>query len=66
MRLFELQNHDKKAKKLRSKKLQKGWEDIKEVLYYQSFPYILKIICLKLISRYYDNFLIYYFGIKKT
>ena len=34
MRLSKLQNNDKEAKKLRSKRLLKGGEDIKEVFYY--------------------------------
>ncbi len=37
MRLLELQNDNKEAKKLWSEGLLEGWEDIEEVLYYQSF-----------------------------
>lgn len=36
------------------------------MLNYQGFFYISKIIKIKLINRYYDNFLIGYFGIQKT
>ena len=35
IRLLELQDDDKKAKKLNSKRLLKGWEDIEEVFHYQ-------------------------------
>ena len=35
------------------------------MLHYQGFPYVLKVIYLKLISRYYDNLLVSHFGIKK-
>lgn len=34
MRLFELQDNNKEAQKLKTKRLPKGQEDIKEVLYY--------------------------------
>ncbi len=55
MRLFELYDDDKKAKKLKSKRLPEGWEDIEKMFHYQGFPYIPKIICSKLISRYHDD-----------
>ncbi len=48
MKLPELQDDDKKAKKLRSEGLPKGWEDIEEVLYYQGLLYIPKVICAEL------------------
>ncbi len=66
MRLSELQDNDKKAMKLRSKGLPEGWEDIKQVLYYQSFPYVPKVICSKLISKHYDNSLANHFSIENT
>ena len=66
MRLPKLQDNDKKAKKLRSEKLPEGWKDIEGVFYYQGFLYILKVICSKLINRYYDNPFVGHFGIKKT
>ena len=66
MRLPELQDNNKKAKKLRSKRLPEGWEDIKHVLYYQSFSYILKVIRSELISRHYNNPHASHFGIEKT
>ncbi len=66
MRLPKLQDDDKEAKKLRPEGLPEGWEDIKQVLYYKGLPYISKVICSELISRYQDNFFIGHFGIKKT
>lgn len=66
MKLLELQNNDKKTKKLRSKRFSDGWEDSKKVFYYQSLPYILKIICSELRSRHHDDFLVSHFGIEKT
>ncbi len=66
MRLPELQDDDKEAKKLRSKGLSGGWEDIKQVLYYQGLPYIPKVICSELISRYHNDPLAGNFGIEKT
>ena len=55
IRLPKLQNNNKEAKKLRSEKLSKGWEDIKKLLYYQGLPYIPNVICLELISKHYNN-----------
>ena len=66
IRLFELQNDDKEAKKLRSEGLLEGWEDIKQVLRYQGFPYVPKVICSELISRYHDDPLAGHFDIEKT
>ena len=66
MRLPELQDDDKKAKKLRSEGLPEGWEDIDQVLHFQDLPYVLKVVCLELISRHHDDPLAGHFGIKKT
>lgn len=68
MRFPKLQNDDKDAKKLRleKKQLSEGWEDIQQVLYYQSFFYIPKVIYLELISKHYDNPLAGQFEIEKT
>ena len=66
MRLSELQDDDKKAKKLRSERLSESWEDIEQVFYYQGLSYIPKVICLELTSRYYDNSFVSYFSIEKT
>ncbi len=65
MKLPELQNNDKKLRKLRSKKLSESWEDIEEVLYYQNLLYVLRVICFELISRYHNNLLANHIGIKK-
>ena len=43
----------------------KDWQDIEDILHYQSFFYVLKIIRIELISRHYNNLLAGYFGIKK-
>ncbi len=61
-----LQDNDKEAKKLRLEGLSENWEDIEEMFYYQGLPYILKVICSKLISRYHNNLLAGHFGIEKT
>ncbi len=66
MRLLELQDDDKKAKKLRSEGLPEGWEDIEQVLHYQGLPYVPKVIRSELISRHHDNPLVGHFGIEKT
>lgn len=66
IRLPKLQDDDKKAKKLKSKELLESWEDIEEVLYYQGFLYIPKVIYSELISRYHINLFIGYFGMEKT
>ncbi len=66
MKLPELQDGDKETKKLRSKGLPKGWEDIEQMLHYQDFPYVPKVIRSKLISRHYNDSLAGHFGIEKT
>ena len=66
MRFPELQDDDKKAKKLRSKRLLEDWENIKQVLYYPSILYIPKNIRSELISRHHNNLFTGHFGIKKT
>ena len=65
MRLPGLQVDNKEAKKLRSEKLSESWKDIKKMLYYQSFLYILKVIFSELISKHYNDPLIGHFDIKK-
>ena len=50
---------------MRLEELLKGWENIEEVFHYQKLPYISKVICLELISRYHDNFFAGHFGISK-
>lgn len=68
MRFLELHDNDKEVKKLRSEQQQllESWEDIEQVLHYQDFLYISKVIHLGLISRHYDNALVSHFGIEKT
>ncbi len=66
MRLFELQNDDKKAKKLRSEGLLEGWKDIEQVLHYQGLPYVSKIIRSELINRHYDKLFTGHFSIEKS
>lgn len=66
MRLLELQDDDKEVRKLRSEKLLEGWEDIKELLYYQGCSYVSKVVHSELISRYHNNLLAGLFGIEKT
>ncbi len=68
MRLPELQNDEKEAKKLRSEQviLPEGWEDIEQVLHYQGLPYVPKVTRSELINRHHDNPLAGDFGIEKT
>ncbi len=66
MKLPELQDDDKEVMKLRSEGLSEGWKDIEQVLYYQGFPYIPKVICSELISRHHDDLLAGHFSIEKT
>ncbi len=66
IRLPELQDDDKEVIKLRSEWLSESWEDIEQVLHYQSLPYIPKVIRSELISRHHDNPLAGHFGIEKT
>ncbi len=66
MRLPELQDNDKEAKKLRSERLSESWEDIKQMLYYQGLSYVPKVIRSELISRHHNDALVGHFGIKKT
>ncbi len=66
MRLLKLQDNDKKVRKLRVEELLEGWEEIEEMLHYQSLLYIVKIIYFKLISRHHNDLLVGYFNIEKT
>ncbi len=65
MKLPKLQDDNKEAMRLRSESLLESWEDIKQVLHYQSLLYIPKIICSELISSHHNNFHAGRFGIKK-
>ena len=68
LRLLELQDNDKEAKVLKSDEagLLEGWEDDKGVLHYHGLPYVLEIICFKVISCHYNDPLIGHFEINKT
>ena len=66
MRLQELQDGDKHARKLRAGQLTKDWQDLDGVLYHQGLPYVPKIIQAELISRHHDYPLAGHFGIEKT
>ena len=65
LRLVELQAENDQARKIRAEKLGRNWEDSDEILFHQSLPYISEIIKTELISRYYNDQLAGYFGIKK-
>lgn len=43
-----------------------AWENQETILYHQSLPYIPEIVKHKVISRYHNNLLVDYFGIKKA
>ncbi len=66
MRLFELQDNNKEAKKLKSERLLEDWENIKQVLHYQGLPYVLKVICSELINTHHNKPFAGHFGIEKT
>ena len=66
MRLPELQNDNKEAKKLSLEGLSERWKDIEQVLHFEGLLYVPKVIRLELISRHHNNLFAGYFGIKKT
>ncbi len=66
MRLPELQDDGKEAMKLRSEGLPEGCEDIEQILYYQSLPYVPKVIRSELISRHHNDPLAGHFDIEMT
>ena len=43
-----------------------GWEDVDGVLHQESLAYGLEIVRTEVISKYYNDPLVRYFGIKKT
>ncbi len=51
---------------MRSEGLPKDSEDIEEVLHYESFSYVPKVIHSELISKHHNNLLAGHFDIKKT
>lgn len=66
LRLLELQVEDKKAWQIRKQSLKESWKEIDGLLHYQSFLFIPKVICTKLISQHHNNFLTSEFGIEKA
>lgn len=68
MRLLELQDNEKKVKKLRLEGhwLLNGWEDIEQMLNYQGHTYVPKVISLELINKHHDNTFIGQFKVEKT
>ncbi len=66
IRLPQLEDNNKEAKKLRLEGLLEGWEDIEQVFYYQSLSYVPKVIRSKLISRHHNYFLAGHFSIEKS
>lgn len=50
---------------MKKQSLKECWEDIDELLYWESLSYIFEVIWTKLISKHHNNPLVGYFGIKK-
>lgn len=66
LKIEELQKLDKETQILRvARELQKSWEDIDKVLYYQGLLFVLEVMQTKFISWYYDNLLVGYFEVNK-
>ena len=63
LRLQELQETNSEAQKLRS---QKGYKEVKGVLYHQGLSFMPETIQTELISHHHDNPLAGHFGIEKT
>ena len=67
LRLSKLQDNDKEIKLLRgSASLLEDWKDVEGVLQYRGLPYILEIICSKVINRHHNDLFARHFGINKT
>ena len=66
LQLPNLQNNDEKAKVLRARGLPEDWQEVKGVLQYRELPYVLEIICAKVISRHHNDLLVGHFVIDKT
>lgn len=66
LRLFKLQDNNKKAKSLGLTNIPKDWKNNKKVFWYQRLLYIPEIIFFKVISCHYNDPLGKYFGIDKT
>lgn len=66
LKLLKLQKIHLQINKIKSKILGKDrYKIFKKVLNHSSLFYILKITKIKLISRYYNNFLLRHFKMKK-
>ena len=64
LRLQEFESEDKQVRKLKAEQPVKNWQDIKDLLHYQSLPYISKVIRIELISRHHNNLLAGHYGIE--
>ena len=65
LRLAELQESDKEARKVRAKS-RDGYKEIDGVLHHQGLPFVPEVIRTELISRHHDDPLAGHFGIDKT
>ena len=65
LRLAELQELDKEARKIKAKGLNE-FKELDGILYHQGLPFVPKAIWTEIISRHYDNPLAGHFGIDKT
>ena len=65
LRLAELQESDKEARKIRTESLNR-YKELDGVLYYQGLPFVPKVIQTEIISWHHDNLLVGHFGIDKT
>ena len=54
------------TREIRNKGLKEGLEEIDEVLYCKSRPYLLEIIRTKIISKHHNDSLAGHFGVEKT
>ena len=67
LQFSKLQDNDEEAKLLRgSTSLLENWENVKDILQYQGFPYVPEIIRSEVISCHHNNPLVGHFGIDKT
>ena len=65
LRLQKLQDKNNQAWKIKIEQLDNAnWQDVKGVLHYQGFFYVLEIIKINLISTHHDNLLAGHFGIE--
>ena len=64
LRLAELQESDKEARKIRAKGLNQ-YKKLNGVLYHQGLPFVPKAILTEIINRYHNDLLVEDFGIDK-